>query len=302
MPKYARFALVASFVGLWIDSFLSHSVQAVLGFALIFTFGILHGANDLQLIRHTGPSFRTHDRRRMWVYYVAFVVAAAALFYLMPGVALVLFIVASGYHFGEQHIAAHLGPAVGKGFRTLFFTLYGLLVLFLVFYFHNEEVQQIVLGITHDLVPLVFFGWGLALVGFGVAVMGVAIGVHDAAFRSVWVRELFYLGVFAILFKVSGLIWGFALYFILWHSIPSLRDQLRFLYGRTGVGEWKQYLKQALPYWGMALAGLLTSYLLLQDQLVFEPLFFSFLAAITFPHVWVILRMSEGRGPESLSP
>ncbi|UMY66884.1 MULTISPECIES: Brp/Blh family beta-carotene 15,15'-dioxygenase [unclassified Flavobacterium] len=295
MPKYARFALVASFVGLWIDSFLSHAVQAVLGFALIFTFGILHGANDLQLIRHTDASLPTRNRRRMWVYYVAFVVATAVLFYLMPRVALVLFIVSSGYHFGEQHVSKHLGNSVHKGLRKVFFTLYGLLVLFLVFYFHKEEVQQIVLGITNDFVPLAFFGWGLALVGMGVALLGITISLRDAVFRSVWVRELFYLGVFAVLFKVSGLIWGFALYFILWHSIPSLLDQLRFLYGRAGVGEGKQYLKNALPYWGMALAGLFISYLLLQDELVFEPLFFSFLAAITFPHVWVILRMSEGR-------
>jgi len=50
--KYSNFAIVASFFGLWLDSFLSNKIQVIVGFIFILTFGILHGANDLLLIKN----------------------------------------------------------------------------------------------------------------------------------------------------------------------------------------------------------------------------------------------------------
>jgi hypothetical protein len=49
--KYFNFAIVASFFCLWLDSLLSNNAQIIVGFILILTFGILHGANDLLLIK-----------------------------------------------------------------------------------------------------------------------------------------------------------------------------------------------------------------------------------------------------------
>ena len=42
--KYFNFAIVASFFCLWLDSLLSNDAQIIVGFILILTFGILHGA------------------------------------------------------------------------------------------------------------------------------------------------------------------------------------------------------------------------------------------------------------------
>ena len=46
------------------------------------------------------------------------------------------------------------------------------------------------------------------------------------------VRELFYILLLFLVFKTSSLILGFAIYFVLWHSIPSILDQTKFLSGR----------------------------------------------------------------------
>ena len=51
MSKISKISIIASFFGLWIVSFFSNKIQIFLGFSLIFTFGILHGANDLLLIK-----------------------------------------------------------------------------------------------------------------------------------------------------------------------------------------------------------------------------------------------------------
>jgi beta-carotene 15,15'-dioxygenase len=103
--------------------------------------------------------------------------------------------------------------------------------------------------------------------------------------------ELFNFVILALIFKIGGLLWGFAIYFIIWHSIPSLNDQMRFLYGHTNSSSIKAYLWEGLPYWLLSLASISGLYWFFNDQTLFLALFFPFLAAITFPHVGVMLVM-----------
>jgi Brp/Blh family beta-carotene 15,15'-monooxygenase len=84
------------------------------------------------------------------------------------------------------------------------------------------------------------------------------------------------------------LIWGFAIYFILWHSIPSIINQVVYLKGEFNWKNFGSYIKTAFAYWLVSLIGIAVLYLLFKDIKIFNALFFSFLAAITFPHVLVI--------------
>ncbi|WP_310555632.1 Brp/Blh family beta-carotene 15,15'-dioxygenase, partial [Flavobacterium sp.] len=103
--------------------------------------------------------------------------------------------------------------------------------------------------------------------------------------------EVFYLLVFTIIFLSSSLIWGFAIYFIIWHSIPSMIDQIKYLYIDVTFSNFKLYFKSAFFYWIASLFGIAILYYIFKDEKIFNALFFSFLAAITFPHVLVILKM-----------
>jgi len=94
-----------------------------------------------------------------------------------------------------------------------------------------------------------------------------------------------------VVFKSSSLIWGFTIYFIFWHSIPSLHDQIIFLYGKYSLAHFKKYVKTAFGYWILSIIGIAVLYVLAKDLIIFDALFFSFLASITFPHALVILRM-----------
>jgi len=75
----------------------------------------------------------------------------------------------------------------------------------------------------------------------------------------------------------------------LWHSIPSLNSQLKYIYKASTRNSLVQYLKAAALYWILALAGMLLFYYFAsvpEDQ--YLSIFFSFLAAITFPHAVVM--------------
>lgn len=281
--------LVATFFSLWLAVYLSTAMEEYLAYVLIFTFGILHGSNDLKLLAKTGQTAsHSFNHVRTLIYYVVFVLGMALLFYSLPSVALLVFILISGYHFGEQHLGAKTVTA--SLVSEVCYLLYGLLILFLLFRAHQEKVIEVVSGITAYQLPASLFGWVL-ISAFAIIVLLYAI--YFKHFKLNILIEVFQLGVFYIVFETASLLWAFAIYFIIWHSIPSLADQLRYIYGSVSKGHFLKYLKSAALYWVMAMFILAGLFLFLKDSLVdFLPIFFAFLAAITFPHVLVIRRLN----------
>ena len=282
--NYTNFAIVVSFFGLWLDSFISNSAQIIVGFAFILTFGILHGANDLLLIRNIDSNKEQLSILKLLLYYLIVVAFGALLFWIIPWFALLLFIVVSGYHFGEQQWQ---NLEISNLFKFFEFT-YGFFILMLLFIFHVKEVQEVILNITSVAISENYFSIGLAITTLLLIILGFYFSRKLIEFRSKWILETFYLVVFTIIFKVSSLIWGFAIYFILWHSIPSIINQVIYLKGEFNRNNFITYIKTAFAYWLISLIGIAVLYLLFKDVKIFNALFFSFLAAITFPHVLVI--------------
>jgi Brp/Blh family beta-carotene 15,15'-monooxygenase len=294
MPKYSNISIVVSFFGLWIDSFFSHQIQIFIGFLLIFSFGILHGANDLLLIENIKDKKDPLPFIKIIGYYVIVVLVGALLFYLLPWLALVLFLVVSAYHFGEQQWQ-NLNPLVSKRFASLFQFIYGATILFLLFAFHLHEVQQIVFQITQISIDTLYVITALKIIVGTLILSGVYLYWKFEIVRKQLITETLYLLLFIIIFKSSSLIWGFALYFVLWHSIPSIIDQTKFLYGNYSFKLFITYCKSALLYWGISILGISILYFVFRQEQLFNALFFSFLAAITFPHALVITRMFNGK-------
>lgn len=290
MIKYSNIAIVASFLGLWIDSFFNHRSQIFIGFLLIFTFGILHGANDLLLIDKLIYKKKNNSRLKTLISYISVVLIGSLLFYIIPWVTLSAFVIVSGYHFGEQQWES-LNKNRFKFLVEIFQLVYGLFILFLLFNFQSDEVQKIVFAITGVNFPSFFIPLFLKIFGAIFIVLGLYfLSIKGIAIRT-FITEIFYLVVFTIIFKSSSLIWGFALYFVLWHSLPSIIDQIKFVYGYFSLTNFISYFKSALIYWIASLLGISILYLIFKDEKIFNALFFSFLASITFPHVFVVTKM-----------
>ncbi|WP_396150150.1 Brp/Blh family beta-carotene 15,15'-dioxygenase [Flavobacterium sp.] len=294
MTKFVSFLIIASFLGLWLKSFFSEAMQTYVGFILIFSFGILHGANDLLLIVRTQTIEKVIYTTKILLYYCVVVVLGAILFYFIPLIALSLFILVSGYHFGQQHWQLNIKR--GKGWIEFLFQLnYGLLILALLFIFHEDDVQRIINDITGFVISSSCLHVFFYLTLFLTLVIGFIIFSKNKEFKRPLGVEFLLVVILAILFQTSTLIWGFALYFIIWHSIPSIKDQINFLYGSFTWHNFKLYFRSAALYWLVSLLGIALLYFLLNEQHYFDALFFAFLAAITFPHVWVITQMFKSK-------
>lgn len=294
MNKIINISIVLSFAGLWVTSMFSGDFEIALGFILIFTFGILHGSNDILLIGSISNTKVRQPFFRVLGIYLLTVGLAVVTFYFLPTLALSLFIIFSAYHFGEQHWE-HQQLQLSASFSKFFYLIYGMLVLTLLFVLNPDDVIEVVeaittVSLTFDQLLYAFLG---TLIVFGLTVVSVLI--NHKAHQRIILKELFLLLVLVIIFKVSTLIWAFTIYFIFWHSIPSLFEQVQFIYGKFDKPSFFKYCKNAFPYWMISLVGIAIVYFLFKDNTIFYALFFSFIAAVTFPHALVITRMFSNK-------
>jgi Brp/Blh family beta-carotene 15,15'-monooxygenase len=165
--------------------------------------------------------------------------------------------------------------------------------LHLLFFFNLKKVIEIIYKITEvsideNVVTLVLFTTMLLF-----AFSTIFIMMNSKKLLVNIIEEFFYLLILCLIFKSSSLIWGFTVYFVFWHSLPSLHDQITFLYGKFTFNNFKKYFKSAFIYWIISLIGIVLLFLFTRDWLFFDALFFSFLAAITFPHTLVIIKMYD---------
>jgi len=247
MQNVHKYAIICTFFGLWLVPFISAEFQVIVAFFFIFTFGILHGTNDLLLISAINEN-DVVSYYRILINYLLVIIATVIVLKYFPLVTLLLFISFSAYHFGEQHFD-YLETHLNKFFVFGFQFLYGLFVLAMLFYANASEVSTVISDITAVSINQLFFYNLMFIVGFLLVIFSVYIGSKSSSFLTKIIVELFYLLIFLIIFKSTTLIWGFALYFILWHSIPSMLSQIDFLYGANDKKSFFKYFKAGVLFW-----------------------------------------------------
>jgi Brp/Blh family beta-carotene 15,15'-monooxygenase len=292
MNNYYKTAIILSFFGLWLTSFFSIENQIFTGFSLILTFGILHGGNDIIIAKNILLQKRDYSFLQILIFYILIIIVSALLFYYIPFLILFLFILVSGYHFGEQQLR-FLDKEKNKIIIEIVQLLHGLIILFFLFEFHSKQVRDIIFDITSVNITPYSITYSLYSILIVFSLGYFYLLVKNKNLIKILFKELFFLLVFVIIFKVSSLIWGFTIYFILWHSLPSIFDQITFLFGDYSKINFIKYIKAAALYWIVSLIGLGAFYFFLNDIKHFNALFFVFLAAITFPHVLVIILMQN---------
>lgn len=282
--KNYRFNILLSLIACVLCIIFDDFIQNIIALVGIFSFGILHGSNDLQIISSFNFKNKNSSNLNYFILYLLVVLIGALFFFYIPFLALFFFIIVSCYHFGEQHWNSKL---TNGSFQNLFYFLYGGLIFFLLFIIKHDDVSDVVFKITSLEIEL--FYYQIIFFSFLFSTIFTIILKRDF---SILIIEFFLLSLFSVVFYYSTLIYGFAFYFVIWHSIPSFKSQLTNLYGNISFVSILKYLKSSLIYWLLSLFLLIGSYFYLDIEADYIlPLFFSFLAAITFPHVIVITYM-----------
>ncbi|KPM31457.1 15,15'-beta-carotene dioxygenase [Croceitalea dokdonensis DOKDO 023] len=284
--------LVLTFFSLWLTTMFDSDIQQYLAYAIILTVGVLHGANDITLIKTISSKRGSKVRySKVLLYYLITVLLILAVFFVYPPLALTLFILISSYHFGEQHLKQATVSSHLLSKSCYFF--YGLVILFMIFTLNVNKTAPIFLEVTGFEPSPIFFGTTLAIAIVGLLISYSVLWYRKQVHLNV-LEELAFLVILALVFTVADLLWAFGIYFVLWHSVPSLRDQIQLLHGKAEIQGLKTYLKTSWLYWLASIVGLVVLYLVLQgNNDYFISILVYFLAAITFPHVIVMSRIED---------
>ena len=152
--KNYQIAISITFVFIILTPLLSSSfVDFISGFGVL-TLGILHGANDIKIITKSYKGKLNNLFFKSIMIYVLVVLLSAVFFFTLPGLALVIFVLFSSYHFGEEHWEDSLSISLAN---VIFYTLYGAFIFFLMFTLQYESVVEVIQMISGQSLPFYFF-------------------------------------------------------------------------------------------------------------------------------------------------
>ena len=281
--------MILSLFSLFISNHLNSEYFYFACYGLILTFGIIHGANDI-LILLKGKKQTKKIVIRSTVKYLSIVLLISVLFFLFSEISLLFFVLFSAYHFGEQQWTI-FGSNQSKSI-SLFYFFFGLLIFSVLFLFNKSDVSNIIFEITKIYIPENIY---LALIIFSSLCTLLLIILNYQILKKQLLHQLALLVVMLLVFFTYELLPAFAIYFVFFHSIPSIIEQSDYLFGDSTKAEnFKKFLLKGAVYWLLAIVFLVVMYLILKNNIDFSlAIFFSFLAAITFPHVLVIYKMKS---------
>ena len=119
----------------------------------VLTIGIIHGANDLYIVSKIRKTTTKQHFGYLFVIYVLFVFVMVFALYRFPLCSLLLFVVISSFHFGEQQ---WYQKTISKSVTIHFFyAAFGFMLFALLFFTNKSQTAHIILD--KDNLPYIYF-------------------------------------------------------------------------------------------------------------------------------------------------
>ncbi|MCE9631849.1 MAG: Brp/Blh family beta-carotene 15,15'-dioxygenase [Planctomycetia bacterium] len=207
---------------------------------LVALVGLPHGAADHRFARpRLEPVLGMAWLPVFLTGYVAVAIAFASGWFVAPAITIVVFFLASAWHFGQEEPQLLIGP---RSLRPLFRFARGGLVIWVPLVCHNAEVCEI-LGVvapggsdpaiqqaTSLLTACSWIMLPIAAVAW--AFQGLAAGARGGQMRRILLADNAVVASLVVLFAVASPLVSFPVYFCGWHSARGLK-RLRIELGES---------------------------------------------------------------------
>ncbi len=282
MTKYLQYGL-ALFVGsLYLVFTPDDDVTNIISLVAILFFGIPHGAIDHKI--HLKFSKKSNVRKFILIY-VLVGLGFLLWWVLMPMKALLIFIILSAYHFGQELIE-DIAETPKNPILNL---IWGVIVLVSPIIFKFNELlptinfigSQSIFNISRDFQIITVLV--IHLVGYAHLVYLLFKGI----IHKIAVIRLIIFSIYLLLsYFLLPFIVAFALYFVLFHSINAMRHQFFWMRDRSTDYTFIIFLKDLSPFTILTIVGMsgLIYFLKPDDWSVFFTYFFVFISLLTLPH------------------
>ncbi len=289
MTKIIIFRIAVFIVFIIVSYLLSVNYQDIIGFTLVLSVGLIHGANDLLIIKKNSKFTSNYSQFKPFFTYIGVVFLGFTFFYFFPSFALATFIIVSIYHFGEQHLEAiPITRSLKNNYRVISIVSHGIILFTIIFMNNINTVNNVFLSFKIN-----FLSYNtLNIILITASIVYISTLFINKHLTSFIFSEILFFVLFYFLSLSSTLILCFSVYFIFFHSILSIKDQVKYIYGSNDNNSLRRYLLNSMPYFILAIIFLILFYNYTEiDNSDLLPIIFTFLAAITFPHVIVIEKM-----------
>jgi Brp/Blh family beta-carotene 15,15'-monooxygenase len=276
--NYLRYIVAIFFVFIYLISVkIDNSLGLFVNYSTLISglllFGIPHGALDYLLSDNHKTSLLSFI-----VKYLSIIAAYLFLWWFLPSISLIVFLVFSCFHFGESEME-ETGDSLNSTLSFLNAFFLGLSILCCIIFTHLNESLSIInymIDLTDKSITIIHAN----------ATLIAALSFVFIIAQSFYSRKIIHWGLLLLLLLGSlvPLIAAFGLYFIFQHSINAwghLKDGL----STNNISLYKK----ALPYtigavlFFMVIVILYNKFRIDYENLI--PLFFIFLACISLPHV-----------------
>lgn len=262
----------------------------------MLVLGIPHGATDHIVFfaqKNTSP------KPSSWAYffkiYLGIMLAYTLAWYFLPLLCFMAFLIFSAYHFGQSQLH-YFEIKEKKWLKPILYISWGNVLLLSILGFNTADTLSILENTPFlDLMGFVllhfeyFFGINAGLM----LVILLGLGLQGKINFLKILQELALLALLLFLCWSTSLLWSFAIYFALWHSLQTIEQEIKvFSAGFEQGYSWKNYIKDALPFSLISFVGI---GLILIGLYIFEfntpNLLFGFfvmISILTAPHAWLI--------------
>lgn len=286
------FTLIIIMVGLSKSEWLVSS-SLMIALVLIVFIGIPHGANDHLLffnLINKRIDEKSHKSTLFFASYIGLILLYVGCWYLFPTFSLGLFILISIYHFGQSNL--FISPIESKFVKLISIFLSGSFVLLTPIFAHIETALPVIqtLAKNPDLLTITEESGNKLAISAGILMIihwVILMLTKNINFKN-GLQEIINTFLLFGLFYYSPLWIGFAIYFTLWHAIPSIEDQINFFKTSRANYNLGKYVREIFPFSVIALFGLFLAYKFSGDYISVNQglsLLFTFIAIITLPHM-----------------
>ncbi len=247
---------------------------------LILVFGIPHGAVDHRI------HLSTSEDTSVIKYVLKYVLIAGGfiLWWLLdPSKALLMFILLSSYHFGQEL----LEDQEIKNSSLFVRMIWGALILIAPMIYHLEEITPylvvVVKAEVFDIGSWRFITPSLIIL--------MAIGSLIMLYRQgTGIRKIFRLFIFLMFIVISHVLMpfvlAFTLYFVLFHSLNAFRHQYFWLRREKKHYNLGRFISDLIGFSLLAILGILALlwFVKPENQTILITYFFILISLITLPH------------------
>ncbi len=266
----------------------------------ILMVGMPHGATDYLIFKHlTRPFWGTRSLRLFYIRYILLMAAYGLVWWLAPSIALALFLLFSMYHFGQSNW--HYARSMPTGLATFTYMVWGAFVVLAPVAGHYPETAPIIGKLIGGEAPELPGTLRYGLLG---GLLGINLWlpyslkrrgfISRRALRDEWIN----LGLLAAVFAATPGLVGFTIYFVGWHSLTSILDQVAFFREARGTYSLRDYVRATLPLTAVALLGLalLAGVQHLLGMGLGIGALFMFISIVTLPHMILLDRLYHELG------